>query len=107
MELHLQDQYFKAVQDGTKTIEGRLAKEKYRSLKAGEKITFIADSGETLMKTIEAIHIFPTFKDAFRVLKYQDAVPGIDNMENAVKVYESFYPMEEQQKYNVVFLKLI
>ncbi len=107
MELHLQDIYFKAIRAGEKTVEGRLAKEKYRLLSIGEKIVFVNDAGDRIEKKLKAIHVFGTFKEAFDVIPFTHAVPGIDNIENAVKVYETFYPITEQHQYGVVFLEIV
>lgn len=106
MELHLQDVYFKGIQSGAKKIEGRLAKEKYRLLKVGENIVFINDAEEKISKTIESIHIFGSFREAFSTMDFREAVPDVDNIENAVTIYASFYSLEDQEKYNVIFLKL-
>ena len=106
MELHLQDVYFEAIRSGTKKIEGRLAKEKYRLLKVGDPIVFTNDAGEKIKKTIDSIHIFSSFREAFNMLDFKEAVPGVDSLENAVNIYANFYSLEDQEKHNVIFLTL-
>jgi ASC-1-like (ASCH) protein len=95
-----------SMKDGTKTIEGRLAKDKYVLLKIGNIITFSNDEGTELKKKIIDIYKFPTFKEAFKKINYKKAVPAANSAKEAINLYYSFYPLEEQLKYGVFLFEI-
>ncbi len=106
MKIHLQDKYFEAIKEGTKTIEGRLAKQKYRDLHVGDTVTFHNDLGEETVKRIKAIHIYRTFEEAFSEVDFRDALPGVDNIRESVLIYSKFYTLPEQEEYNILFISI-
>jgi ASC-1-like (ASCH) protein len=106
-DLSVQQIYYDAIANGTKTIEGRLAKEKYRALKPGDEIRFSNNEGtQSLVKKVGAVHVYPTFADSFKVQNFKHAIPDAASVADAIRVYEQFYTKEMQQKHGVVFIAL-
>lgn len=107
LDLNVQQVYFEAIKNGTKTIEGRLAKEKFRKLKAGDNIRFSNNEGtQSVVRSVAAIHIYPTFEDSFKVQDFKQAVPNVNTIAEAVQIYEQFYTKQMQREYGVVFIEL-
>ena len=107
ISLNVQQTYYDAIASGTKTIEGRLAKAKYLELRSGDAVTFSNDDNtSSLTKTVKAVYCYPTFEDAFREQDFKRAVPTANTVEDAIRVYEQFYPESAQQEHGVVFIEL-
>ena len=107
INLEVQQPYFDAIKSGTKTIEGRLAKQKYTTLKAGDTIQFMNPSGgASITKKVARVYRYPTFEDAFEHLSYKNAIPNAESSEQAIKIYEQFYPRPIQDELGVVFIVL-
>lgn len=108
LSLGVQPTYFQALQDGSKTIEGRLARTKYSDLRPGDRITITDEgSGQELIMEVQSLHIYPDFLSAFRSREnYQLAVPDARSTDEAVSVYAQFYPDEKQVSEGVIFLEL-
>ncbi|GIW59659.1 MAG: isomerase [Patescibacteria group bacterium] len=104
--MHVQQKYYDFIKNGQKTIEGRLAKEKYRLIKVGDEIVFENDAKEELRKKVLALYVFATFRSAFSKLDYHLAIPDAQSINDAVAVYERFYPIDEQIANNVIFIQL-
>src|SRR5690606_20622298 len=107
LTLSVRQTYYDAIARGAKTIEGRLAKAKYLELKPGDTVTFSNDDNTTsLTKTVKAVHSYPTFDDAFKEQNFKRAIPDANTVEDAIRVYESFYPQLVQREHGVVFIEL-
>lgn len=107
VEFRVQQIYFDDITNGRKTIEGRLAKDKYLQLKPGERVRFSNTSGtQVLVKKVVAVHMYRTFEEAFSEQDYQKAIPSARNTAEAVRVYERFYSREQQAQTGVVFVEL-
>ena len=109
-EGELDDHYFDLVSLGRKTIEGRLNKfgTKWGSIAYGDIITFSRKSvpHQKIKCRIVWVHIYPTF----RVLLEQEGLrrifPGVVSIEDGVRLYEKWYPLDEQIKNGVIGLEL-
>lgn len=107
LELNVQQFYFDAITAGTKTIEGRLAKQKYLALQSGDKIRFTnPDKSQSVIKEVGALHTYANFSSAFKVHDFKYAVPNAKSAKAAVEVYEEFYSRAMQQKFGIVFIEL-
>jgi len=107
LELNVQQAYFDAILKGSKNIEGRLAKEKYLNLKKGDKIRFFNNEAtQSTIKTVTALHLYPSFEAAFKQLSFNLAVPGAKDTKEALDIYEQFYSKSMQLKDGVVFIEI-
>lgn len=107
LELNVQQIYFDAIKAGSKTIEGRLAKQKYRSLKPGDSVIFYnSERTQSVAKIVVAVHVYPTFEAAFREQDFRKAIPAAKSVHEAMAVYEQFYTPKMQKEEGVVFIEL-
>ena len=107
LELDVQQLYFDAIAAGMKTIEGRLAKQKYMALKPGDNVRFTnPDGSQSVVKEVVALHTYPTFADAFKTQDFQRAIPTAKTVDDAIHIYERFYPGFAQQEFGIVFIEL-
>lgn len=104
--MHLKEEPFNSIKNGTKTIEMRLFDEKRQQLKIGENIKFINDKiGEELLTQIVNLHKFKSFEELYK---------NFDKIKLGYKEWEvakssdmlKYYPQSEQQKYGVVGIEI-
>lgn len=107
MELQVQKKYFDAILNNTKIYEWRIAKDKYRNLKIGDKIIFKTDwISDVIVKEVTSLHIFWSFFQAWQNLWVYNILPGIETIEEMVSIYRDFYWEDEESVYNVVMIWL-
>lgn len=104
--MHLKEEPFNSIKNGTKTIEMRLFDEKRQQLKIGENIKFINNkTGEELLTQIVNLHKFNSFEELYK---------NFDKIKLGYKEWEvakssdmlKYYPQSEQQKYGVVGIEI-
>lgn len=104
--MHLKEEPFNSIKNGTKTIEMRLFDEKRQQLKIGENIKFINDkTGEELLTKIVNLHKFKSFEELYK---------NFDKIKLGYKEWEvakssdmlKYYPQSQQQKYGVVGIEI-
>lgn len=105
--INVQQVYLDAIKNSSKTIEGRLATEKYRSLRPGDVLT-IYNNEQTDMVTGGVVNVYEyaDFEAAFREWDFRLAIPEAQNVGEALAVYEQFYSRTRQQDAGVVFIEL-
>lgn len=98
--LTVQPRYFDAIKNGTKIVEGRIGRPKYRSLRAGDAIIF--QNGEThdvLTKTVAHVELFPTFRQMLQTNGLGPVFGDVmvTTLSQACEIYYSFgdYKTEE------------
>lgn len=106
MLIHLHDEPFQLIKNGSKTIELRVNDEKRRKIKVGDKIDF--ENRKTLEHIeveVIGLHYFPNFSELY---KHFDKVSlGYKIDEEAVpRDMELYYSKEEQEKYGVVGIEI-
>lgn len=103
LNLSVKEQYFQQIKLGLKTIEGRLAKEKYVLLKNQTPISF----NHAYETSIEKIEVYPSFKIMLETVGLEHVLPGVKSIDDGVEIYREFYSSEEEQSNGVVaiFLK--
>ena len=105
-QMHLDERYYKAIKNGTKTIEMRLNDEKRQQLKVGDILEFEnRKDGEVLKTTITNIYHFSNFKEIFD--NFDREKLGFSKDEDfTYKNMEEFYSIEEQEKYGVIAIEI-
>ncbi len=100
-ELGVQSLYFDLIKKGMKTVEGRIAKDKYRRLCPGEIIRFY-DQDHNQNKEIKiqglnfleahiiSIEYFTSFSQMLTYYGVKNCLPGVKNLEKALEIYHSF-----------------
>lgn len=105
--LHLNEEFFNLIKNGTKTIEMRLLDEKRKTYKVGDFLIFIHRNNENLqLKTkIVALHKFKNFNELYK--NFNKVQLGYAPNEKASpKDMESFYPVNEQEQFGVVGIEI-
>ena len=105
-KMNLNNEPFKCIQNGTKTIELRLNDEKRQLLKEKDLIEFTNRTTSEKIE-VEIVHLYnyPNFEELY---KHFDKISlGYDKDEIAnPKDMEQYYSKEEQEKYGVVGIEI-
>ena len=107
MTIHLDDDIFEIVENGSKNIEVRLNDEKRRKLKIGDKLIFLKRPDD--IEKIEAIVIDLKYYKNFKELVYNNDIENLYlktyTKKEFLNLLKRFYTDEEQEKYGVVAIK--
>lgn len=91
MIFRVQDKYFQMIKDGSKNVEGRINNNKYSVLNKGDIIKFSAnENNKTIECRVVGIKKYETFKEMLSKEGIENMLPGIKNIEEGVRIYESF-----------------
>jgi ASC-1-like (ASCH) protein len=98
---------FEKIVSGQKTIESRLLDEKRQKIKIGDFIEFTQNDDETkkIMTKVVDLYFYKTFDEMFSDLPSADF--GGASKKKLLKEIEQFYPLEEQNKFGVVGIKIM
>ena len=102
LEINVQEPYFSFIKNGQKTVEGRLAKEKFTTLNTGDTLII---NGE-LKKVVVEVSIYPTFSDMIIMEGVKNVIPDAKTLEEAVNAYYKFFTQEDEKKLGVCAIKL-
>ena len=104
MKLHAAP--FATIRAKTKTVEMRLYDEKRQALQVGDLLRFTnAETGETLLTEIIALHVYPTFDELYK--RFDKTTLGYMENETAnPKDMLAYYSQENIEKYGVVGIEL-
>lgn len=104
----ISEPWFSLIKVGLKTVEGRLNKGDFASLIKGDCIkvvnTKLGFMRNYIIK-ITSIHKYTSFKEYLEKEKLEKCLPGIDTIEDGVKVYYKYYSKEDEEKYKIVAIR--
>ena len=108
-EMKLRPEPFAKIKSGTKTIELRLYDEKRQKIRVGDAIIFTStESGEQIRATVKKLHRFDSFEVLYKSLPLLKCGYTAEDVDRAQPSdMESYYSVEEQQKYGVVGIELL
>lgn len=87
----IQHQYFLDIKLGRKIAEGRIAKQKYTTLKPNEIIEFISnENNESIKAIVIAVNKYKSFEEMLEAEKVQTMLPDIKDTDQGVSIYKSF-----------------
>jgi len=98
----LREEYLMAIATGKKRIEGRLYDEKRQKIQPGDTIIF----ENRLMCVVKDVRVYSSFREMLERESIENVLPGVENVEEGVKVYRRFYPEEKERKYGVVAIEV-
>lgn len=87
--INVAPEYFHQICMGKKTVEGRLAKEKFCAIQPDSLLEFVADENRVLTRVIE-VKKFPTFKKMLEHYGVKECLPELDDIDSGVAIYHSF-----------------
>ena len=107
MNVHLNEEVFYNVLNGTKTIEGRLNDEKRRELKVGDKLIFInrSNDSEKITTIVEELKYYNSFIDMVDDNSIKELLGDSYSKDDYLNLIYNFYTKEEEKKYGVVAIK--
>ena len=98
----LQEEYLRAIAEGRKRIEGRLYDEKRQAIKPGDEIVF----ENKLVCVVKDLRVYPSFREMLEREGIENVLPGVESIEEGVRVYRRFYSEEKERKYGVVAIEV-
>ncbi|ESQ49767.1 hypothetical protein EUTSA_v10021391mg [Eutrema salsugineum] len=101
-ELHVQEPYFTQLKDGMKTVEGRCAVGDYMRICSGAFILF----NKCLLLEVQDVRHYTSFSEMLRVEGLSKVLPGVESIEEGVRVYRNFYPKEKERMNGVVAIRV-
>lgn len=110
--MSLSDPWFDHVKNGTKKFEGRRFYKNLLHFQPNDFIIFRPSNGnnEICIKKIFQIHKFATFEVALahynRLGRMNEILPGIDTIEQGVKIYFKYVSLATQIKDGVCLIEL-
>ncbi len=104
----LQEKYFDCIQNGTKEYEIRLNDEKRQKMNNGDFIAFQKEPErkDTFLVEIADKEYYQNFNELFHFISTSKLADESTSQESLLADLEKFYPMEEQQEYGAVAIKL-
>ena len=113
--MNLSEPWFSLVNDGTKTIEGRIYDDKRRTIQIGDTITF-TNNGNSFSKVVVNLAIWDNtnkktgkvgWKNVIDWTNYKKLIPTAENDKEAIKVYEDIPGYKEKAKeFGIIFIYL-
>lgn len=94
-ELHVQEPFFSQLRAGLKTVEGRCATGDYNRITPGSLLLF----NKCLILEVQDVRWYSTFSEMLQVGTLAKVLPGVQTIEEGVKIYRKFYS-EEKEKSN-------
>lgn len=106
--MHLDDDNYRLVESGEKTVEVRLNDAKRRAVEAGDILVFFCFDGEMKITVTEVVkvHRFDSFGQLFASGLAELAGFGGLSVDEAVKRMYKYYTEEDEKKYGVVGLEV-
>ncbi|EAY14327.1 Archaea-specific enzyme related to ProFAR isomerase, putative [Trichomonas vaginalis G3] len=104
---HLSEPWFSYVEQGKKTIEGRLEREEWSKIKPGDIIEFYnSDTGSKRAFQVKVVDIkkYSSFKSLINTEGLNNILPGVTSLEEGIKIYEKIYG--STPNHNILGIKL-
>ena len=105
---NISEPWFSLIKLGLKTVEGRLNKGDFISLIKGDILTITNNELGFERKyeiKITSVHKYKTFSEYLDKEKLEKCLPGIDTIEDGVKVYYKYYSKIDEDKYNIIAIR--
>ncbi len=90
---------------GAKKIEGRLNRGKFAALKKGDVIRVRNDNQREFHAKVTRITAYPDFR-SYLSANLKLALPGIDSIEDGLRIYYQYYTKADERKYGVLAIRL-
>ena len=104
--MKLKTMYLNMIEDGLKNIELRLFDEKRKLIEVGDIIEFsdISNPHNTITTQVTSLYNAINFAELCCMINSIDA--GFHSDIELIKTMQNFYPLDEQQKYGVVGIRI-
>ena len=109
IKMHLADEPFSQIYNGTKTVEVRLFDEKRKSIRIGDTIIFsrCESTGDLIRTQVVALHSASSFEKLFSTVEMREKA-GFKNMtaDAAIEIMHRFYTKEQEREYGVLGIEI-
>jgi ASC-1-like (ASCH) protein len=112
IEFGIDSNILQTIRDGRKTIEGRLARDKFLTIKVGDVISVREDFYENdviqksqldaLRVKVTAVQKYEDFHEMLTDLGYKSAIPNAKSVNEAYNEYLRYYSEASQKEYGVL-----
>lgn len=105
----VQQPYFDFIKNGTKTIEGRINRDKFASFAQGDVIKIYCntdDESKFITAYIKDVRRYVSFYHYLYCEGIQKTLPNVHNIYEGCGVYYQLYTLEQEKKYGVVAIEL-
>ncbi len=100
LEINVQEPYFSLIRSGQKTVEGRLAKEKFLKLKVGDTVLI----NNSVMVELISTNLYPSFRSMLESEGLFKVLPNVINLDEGEQVYYRFYSKLDENQLGVLAL---
>lgn len=105
---NVSEPWFSLIRLGLKRCEVRLNKGDFEKIKAGDKIKFVNGDlgfGRAHCVMVTEVIEYDSFETCLECEGLDVCLPGIDNMDDALRVYRKYYSKEQEERHGVVSIK--
>jgi len=103
IKINVQEPYYSYILKGEKTVEGRLNKGKFASLRAGDILA--VGPNEICFKVIYK-KIYKSFREMIKKEGIKNVIPDKKTIKEATEVYYKFFTPEEEKTFKVLAIKI-
>ncbi len=95
-EIECAEIWFTNIKNGIKKVEGRKQSPKFKNIVVGETIRFkLSGEDEFFYALVTDIKYYPSLRDYLQIEGVEKCLPGISDLEEAVKIYTQWSTEDE------------
>lgn len=112
IEIGINTEILNTIRDGRKTVEGRLARDKFLSVSIGDIISVREDvyvdaaiqtsHQNALRIKVTDVQKYDTFRSMLQTVGFKNAIPDATSLDEACTEYLRYYPELMQKEYGVL-----
>jgi ASC-1-like (ASCH) protein len=112
VEIGINTEILNTIRDGRKTVEGRLARDKFLSVSIGDIISVREDvyvdaaiqtsHQNALRIKVTDVQKYDTFRSMLQTVGFKNAIPDATSLDEACTEYLRYYPELMQKEYGVL-----
>jgi len=91
--------WFSHIKEGRKPVEGRKNTPKYQKVSVGDTISFENELGDVFDAEVTAVRKYPNLESYLEGEGVENALPGIESIEEGIAVYLQWSTLEEIEQY--------
>lgn len=106
---NLSEPWFSLIKLKLKKYEGRLNKGDFANMKKGDILIFENnDFGflRVIRCEIRSVKKYNTFRSFIEDKTLKKCLPGIDTIDNGVKIYYKYYTKQDEEKYKILSIRM-
>lgn len=105
MDIKIDEKWFNLIKSGKKTIECRLDRGIYKSLKIGDQIRLVHDFKYHVV-VITDIRRYKSFQDYLSIETLEKTLPGVETFQEGFDIYHKYYSTKDIEDFGVLALQL-